>query len=95
MQDSKNKVLRIESIYFHTNKKSHSQEPNVSSTLGRTSETKSGLRLNNSIVDSVLKSNPEIKAGKGLRFHVQKIHFRVVQTENIESAAMKRRRIKV
>ena len=93
MQDSKNKVLRIESIYFHTNKKSHSQEPNVSSTLGETSETKSGL--NNSIVDSVLKSNPEIKAGKGLRFHVQKIHFRVVQTENIESAAMKRRRIKV
>ena len=71
------------------------QEPNVSSTLGRTSETKSGLQLNNSIVDSVLKSNPEVKAGKGLRFHVQKIHFRVVQTENIESAAMKRRRIKV
>ena len=32
---------------------------------------------------------------KGLRFHVQKIHFRVAQTENIESAAMKRRRIKV
>lgn len=67
----------------------------MSSTLGRTSETKSGLRLNNSIVDSVLKSNPEVKAGKGLRFHVQKIHFRVAQTENIESAAMKRRRIKV
>ena len=66
----------------------------MSSTLGETSETKSGLRLNNSIVDSVLKSNPEIKAGKGLRFHVQKIHFRVVQTENIESAAMKRRAIK-
>ena len=67
----------------------------MSSTLGRTSETKSGLQLNNSIVDSVLKSNPEVKAGKGLRFHVQKIHFRVAQTENIESAAMKRRRIKV
>ena len=67
----------------------------MSSTLGRTSETKSGLRLNNSIVDSVLKSNPEVKVGKGLRFHVQKIHFRVAQTENIESAAMKRRRIKV
>ena len=67
----------------------------MSSTLGRTSETKSGLQLNNSIFDSVLKSNPEIKAGKGLRFHVQKIHFRVAQTENIESAAMKRRRIKV
>jgi len=67
----------------------------VSSTLGRTSETKSGLQLNNSIVDSVLKSNPEVKVGKGLRFHVQKIHFRVAQTENIESAAMKRRRIKV
>ena len=95
MRDFKNKVLHVESTYFNTNKKSHSQEPNVSSTLGETSETKSGLRLNNSIVDSVLKSNPEIKAGKGLRFHVQKIHFRVVQTENIESAAMKRRRIKV
>ena len=67
----------------------------MSSTLGRTSKTKSGLRLNNSIVDSVLKSNPEVKAGKGLRFHVQKIHFRVAQTENIESAAMKRRKIKV
>lgn len=67
----------------------------MSSTLGRTSETKSGLQLNNSIVDSVLKSNPEVKVGKGLRFHVQKIHFRVAQTENIESAAMKRRRIKV
>ena len=67
----------------------------MSSTLGRTSETKSGLRLNNSIVDSVLKSNPEVKAGKGLRFHVQKIHFRVAQTESIESAAMKRRKIKV
>lgn len=47
-----------------------------------------------SIVNSVLKSNPEINVGKGLKFHVQKIHFRVVQTENIESAAMKRRRIK-
>lgn len=74
----------------------------MSSTLGRTSETKSGLQLNKSIVDSVLKSNPEVKAykvfqmlDKGLRFHVQKIHFRVAQTENIESAAMKRRRIKV
>ena len=67
----------------------------MSSTLGRPSAPKSGLQLNNSIVDSVLKSNPEGKAGKGLRFHVQKIHFRVVQTENIESAAMKRRRIKV
>ena len=42
----------------------------MSSTLGRTSETKSGLRLNNSIFDSILKSNPEIKAGKGLKFHV-------------------------
>ena len=48
-----------------------------------------------SIVNSVLKSNPEINAGKGLRFHVQKIHFRAAQTENIESVAMKRRRIKV
>ena len=48
-----------------------------------------------SIVNSVLKSNPEIKAGKGLKFHVQKIHFRAAQTENIESVAMKRRRIKV
>ena len=67
----------------------------MSSTLGETSETKSGLQLNNSIVNSVLKSNPEINAGKGLRFHVQKIHFRVAQTENIESVAMKRRRIKV
>ena len=67
----------------------------MSSTLGRTSETKSGLQLNNSIVDSVLKSNPEINAGKGLKFHVQKIHFRAAQTENIESVAMKRRRIKV
>ena len=55
------------------------------------------------IVDSVLKGNPEVKAykafrdvlDKGLRFHVQKVHFRVAQTENIESAAMKRRRIKV
>ena len=67
----------------------------MSSTLGETSETKYGLQLNNSIFDSVLKSNPEINAGKGLKFHVQKIHFRVAQTENIESAAMKRRRIKV
>lgn len=66
----------------------------MSSTLGRTSETKSGLQLNNSIFDSILKSNPEINAGKGLRFHVQKIHFRVAQTENIESAAMKRGIIK-
>lgn len=48
----------------------------MSSTLGETAETKSGLQLSNSIVNSVLKSNPEIKAGKGLRFHVQKIHFR-------------------
>lgn len=60
--DSKNKVLRVESTYFNTNKKSHSQEPNVSSTPGETSETKSGLRLNNSISDSTAKSNPEIKA---------------------------------
>ena len=60
--DSKNKVLRVESTYFNTNKKSHSQEPNVSSTLGRTSETKSGLRLDNSISDSTAKSNPEVKA---------------------------------
>lgn len=67
----------------------------MSSTLGETSETKYGLRLNNSIFDSVLKSNPEINAGKGLKFHVQKIHYRAAQTENIESAAMKRRRIKV
>ena len=67
----------------------------MSSTLGRTSKTKSGLQLNNSIVNSVLKSNPEINAGKGLKFHVQKIHYRAAQTENIESAAMKRRRIKV
>ena len=66
----------------------------MSSTLGRTSETKSGLQLNNSIFDSVLKSNPEVNAGKGLRFHVQKIHFRAAQTENIESVAMKRRIIK-
>ena len=66
----------------------------MSSTLGRTSETKSGLRLNNSIFDSILKSNPEINGGKGLKFHVQKIHFRAVQTENIESVAMKRRTIK-
>ena len=67
----------------------------MSSTLGETAETKSGLQLSNSIVNSVLKSNPEINAGKGLRFHVQKIHFRAAQTENIESVAMKRRRIKV
>lgn len=60
--DSKNKVLRVESTYFNTNKKSHSQEPNVSSTLGRTSETKSGLRLDSSISDSTAKSNPEVKA---------------------------------
>lgn len=67
----------------------------MSSTLGETSETKSGLQLSNSIVNSVLKSNPEVNAGKGLRFHVQKIHFRAAQTENIESVAMMRRRIKV
>ena len=67
----------------------------MSSTLGETAETKSGLQLSNSIVNSVLKSNPEINAGKGLKFHVQKIHVRAAQTENIESVAMKRRRIKV
>ena len=66
----------------------------MSSTLGETSETKSGLRLNNSIFDSVLKSNPEVKAHKSLRFHVQKIYFKAAQTENIESVAMKRRRMK-
>lgn len=66
----------------------------MSSTLGETAETKSGLQLSNSIVNSVLKSNPEINAGKGLKFHVQKIHFRAAQTENIESVAMKRRAIK-
>ena len=40
----------------------------MSSTLGETAETKSGLQLSNSIVNSVLKSNPEIKAGKGAAF---------------------------
>lgn len=45
-----------------SSKKSHSQEPNVSSTLGRTSETKSGLRLDNSISNSASKNNPEVKA---------------------------------